>query len=398
MLPSQYSEIGAVKIVEVFDFFDFPRLFSCARASGQKYLALSVDDSEGVNTFLYSSVSEFRYKLLLQGGLSLREPYSNPEDGWLYKVESTQTGVEVSRSKASELPSHWLPPADAFIESELLAQSTERPSLDVSQLAVSGNREIANLALKLPRGKTDIRSRLLGQFLVAFQELVDAVGQKCAGEPTLKGAISKDILDRTQLQVLQTYPSSFGIQFAANQQSDLFQDSLLAESLSDIYHLMEAEFDEDRLSNLLHSLRGRATSKYRSLLESMIAVEGSVTLDWGSPKEGYGGQFVFSQNSILKAYEIVSSVEEQVGEEVEVVGQLVGLNVRTKTYEISSVSDKQKYAGKLAAEAPESIHHAQLSEMYVATLKRVIEVQSTSGEEKERWLLVNLREPVSNSA
>lgn len=394
MLSDSTSELGHLKVIEVFDYYDFPRLFSCSNRSGQKFLAISVDDENRKNIFLYSPVSDYRYKLLLLGKLNLREPFSSPEDGFVYKVTvSSEAAPSVSRIPAGNVRADWLPDYEHTIESSSDVTHHLRMSGSAQELAVSGNREITDIALKLPRGETDIRSRLLGKFILSFQELVEAVGQKCAGEPTLKGPIPRAILKESELEVIQTYPGSFGVQFASAQQNDLFNDSLLGDALSHIYHLLQAEADEDQLSNLLHELKGRAISKYRSLLGTLMEINGDVNVDWGSPKEGRGGSFLFRRKYIIDAFNIVSRVEEEVGEEIRITGKLVALHTRTKSYELSSIVDEQKFSGKLAYDAPDSINHARLSEMYVATLRRIIEVNSTSGEEKERWLLVDLREP-----
>lgn len=394
MPPVQTSELGCLNVIEIFDYYDFPRLFSCSNRSGQKYLAISVEDRDHESIFLYSPVSDYRYNLLLLAKLSLREPFSNPEDGFVYKVAvSSESVPSVSRIAAGEVDAEWLPDHEIKIESGSDLAQGERMPRSAQELAAAGKREIADIALKLPRGQTDIRSRLLGKFILTFQELVEAVGQKCAGEPTIKGPIPQAILQQAELEVIQTYPSSFGVQFASAHQSDLLDDSLLGNALSDIYHLLQAEADEDRLSNLLHELKGRAISKYRSLLGILVEVDGDVDVNWGSPKEGQGGTFLFRRKNIIDAFKIVSRVEEEVGEALIITSRLIALHTRTKSYELSDIANEQKFSGKLSADAPESINHARLREIYVATLRRVIEVNSTSGEEKERWLLVDLREP-----
>ena len=43
MLPNRTC-LGELEIVDVFDFYDFPRMFSCHNKSGQIFLALSVED------------------------------------------------------------------------------------------------------------------------------------------------------------------------------------------------------------------------------------------------------------------------------------------------------------------------------------------------------------------
>ncbi len=99
---------------------------------------------------------------------------------------------------------------------------------------------------------------------------------------------------------------------------------------------------------------------------------------------------MMSKHDMQAAYQIVSKLEEEVGEQIQVECTLTNLHVRTRSFEICDLKDGRIYAGKLSEEAPERINHATLSESYKATLARVIEVKSVSGEEKEKWLLMDL--------
>ncbi len=83
-------------------------------------------------------------------------------------------------------------------------------------------------------------------------------------------------------------------------------------------------------------------------------------------------------------------LEQEVGEQIQIQCTLFNLHVRTRSFEIRDLKDGKIYAGKLSEEAPERINHATLSENYSATLRRVIEVKSVSGEEKDKWLLMDL--------
>lgn len=388
MLPKR-SMLGELEMMEVYDFFDFPRLFTCRNKSGQVFLSISVEDADHENVFLYSAISNSRYSVLTSGRLPIRDAFAMAENENVYRVTVGSDIDRVEILPCEDIPEDWLSDPAEFIEG---AQTKlhERHVESAAQIAQATRRESANFALKLPKNRTDIASRVLGHFLTALQELVDALGQACAGEPTLKGAIPRKILDQTGFLVAQTYPSSFGIQVISEERGDLLEDSLAGDALAKLFELMSIEADEEQLSALLHTLRGRATTKYRSFLETLIDSESDLDVQWGSPKPGRGGEYFMTREVMESTHRIVSAVEQEIGEEIRVYGTLVGLNVRTRSYEIFGIHDKKKYAGKVAEDAPSAIYHAVLSEPYTAVLKRVIEVQATSGEERERWLLVNL--------
>ena len=388
MLPIRTC-LGEIEIIEVFDFFDFPRLFSCRNRAGQIFLALSVEDGIDMATFIYTPISLDRYRLLASGDLRIRDAIKLAEDRFVFKVEVTPSGESAAMVLCNEIPDFWLPEESEVIissETSFAYQKVQSPT----EYANSTLRETINFALKLPSNSTQVAARILGDFLGSFQELIDAIAQACAGEPTLRGSIPKGILDMSSFYVFNTYPSSFGIQLIANKQVDLFSDSLAGEAVEQLFKLINAKADEVSLREILQTLKGRAASKYRSFLESLLVTEGDLEASWGSPKPARGGESIMSKHDMQAAYQIVSKLEEEVGEQIQVQCTLTNLHVRTRSFEICGLKDGRIYAGKLSEEAPERINHATLSESYKATLARVIEVKSVSGEEKEKWLLMDL--------
>jgi len=385
------SLLGHLEVEEVFEFYDIPRLFSARNRSGQYFLALSVEEDADEHKFLYVPVSAQRLSYIRTGGLDLRQAFNQPEDGTVVLVKIPARGDATATTKfASELPEDWLPMADEFLALEG-SEEFSRTVVDVYRVSSSTRREAVNILVhSRDSRRTEIPTRRLSSILSTFQELVDALGQRCEGEPTLRGAIPAGITDRTRMNVAHTFPGSFGVHMRADQNSDLLNDSLLGGSLQELAHLLDARDDEERLSNKLHYLKGRAASKYRSFLESVASSDHGLRLLWGSPKDGRGGHFDLTREEIASALRVVSAIDLQMAEEVIIPCVLVGLNVRTKTYELSSLDDEQKFSGRISDEAPKEVSHATLSQQYKAFLRRMIEVQA-SGEEKEKWILTDLQ-------
>lgn len=394
MLPTRTC-LGELEVIEVFDFFDFPRLFSCRNKAGQIFLALSVEESIEKAIFLYTPISANRYRLLVSGDLKIRDVIRLAEDRFVFNVEFTPGGETASMISCSEIPDIWLPH-----ESEIIMSSEVAIPHQIVQSATdyahSTLRETICFALKLPRNSTQVAARILGDFLASFQELIDAIAQACAGEPTLRGSIPKSILDMSSFYVSNTYPSSFGIQLIADKQVDLFSDSLAGDAVEQLFRLINAKADETLLRDILQALKGRAASKYRSFLEALLDSEGDLEASWGSPRANRGGESLMSKQDMRCAYHIVSVFEQEVGQLIQIQVTLINLHVRTRSFEVCDLKDGKIYAGKLSEEAPEAINHATLSESYTAKLRRVTEVKSVSGEERDKWLLVDLT-PLSST-
>ncbi|MEQ6886605.1 DUF6575 domain-containing protein [Salicola sp. Rm-C-2C1-2] len=392
VLP-QNTVLGAMQMEEVFIHFDFPRLFLCRNKVGQRYLGLSVEDGDNELEFVFVAVSPWRLNALIRQDLDLQSAITHAEEGVVLRVGRSiyRDSSSVDIINVSQVPDDWLPDNDVYLETEGTLEDFEDLS-DVDSASAGSNREIVNLGFDLAdRRDHEIPARVLSSLLGTFQELIDAIGQSCKGEATLRGAIPGEILRQTRLNVAGSFKSSFGVQIRAQNLSDIFGETLLRDALGELANLLGTEADEDRISNKLHQLRGRVASKYKNLLQELGSSSAGVHVRWRSPSPDSHADITLTRETINAALKIVNMIDLQMAEEVEVPGTLYGLNVRTGVFELWSLDEKEKYTGKLADEVPDRVSHATLQERYVATVRKFLEVQSASGEEKEKWVLVDLK-------
>lgn len=87
--------LGKLKIIEVFDWLDGPRLFIAENASGHRYLAFWAGDQGRESLWFYAPASETRVANLVAGKIDLRTVYTQPEDGILFSVRITQDGQSI---------------------------------------------------------------------------------------------------------------------------------------------------------------------------------------------------------------------------------------------------------------------------------------------------------------
>jgi hypothetical protein len=236
----------------------------------------------------------------------------------------------------------------------------------------------------------EIPARKLGGILSTTQELIDALGQATDSQPTVRGPIATELLRVTKVNVTHVFRGSFGVQFSAAEAGDLLDQSTVARAISELSNLLQAGDSEDRLSNKLHTLKGRVASKYRGLLKSLNDINSGLLLDWGSVIENQGGQFSLTREQVKRAYLIVDRIDTEMSDELTVNGKLIGFNSRTQRYEILSNDDDKTYAGRVSNEASLEIANPSIGEFYVAKLRKLVETQSTSGDELIRWVLVGL--------
>jgi hypothetical protein len=390
-LPSG-TILGSLTLVHVLEYYDFPRLFTCRSSAGQCYVAVSTFDDDAESHWVYLPVSSLRMESILLGGIGLRQAFCAPEGGYLVKVNcfSADRSPEVHYVLPEQVPEEDLPAADYVVSVEQ-TQSEIDFSLSVHQVASATRRETFNYRI-FPDAVTahEVPARKLGGILTATQELIDSLGQASLGEPTVRGPLPIDLLQKTRVNVSHTFPGSFGVQFRSAQYSDLLGQSALASAMRELANLLRAEDSEDRLSNKLHLLKGRVASKYRRLLKELADIDSGIDLDWGSVEPGGGDRFQLTAAQVKSAYAIVDQIDIAMAEEIVVAGKLVGFNSRTKRYEILSGDDGRTYAGRVADDAKLEVLNPAIGQFYEADIRMLVETQSSSGDELVRWVLVRL--------
>ncbi len=390
--------LGELAMLETFNFFDIPRLFSCQNRAGATYLCLSTfDDGENFE-WLYLPISQDRYSSLLDNQIDLLSCFIQPEDGYLFKVKSNFEGdATVQHLLPEQIAGEDLPEPGVLLDTDL--ESRPGPgTIDAKEAAIRSKRETYNIHLypwDTQLAELDIDH--LGSVLTSFQDLVYAIGQSCDGEPTLKGAIPAHIIEATKLRATQMFDGSFGLQIKSKSKVDLFDKSLASDALLELTNLLQVLDDEDALSNKLHHLEGRVASKYRTFVKQLKRVGSPLKIDWGSPNPERGRSLRIERNVIDSIYRIVSKIDIDMSESVRFHAELLGLDVATKRYRVRHLDDNEVYSGKISEEAFNQVEHSEINAIYVVTLKQIIETNSLSGSENIKWLLLGLSPAESSS-
>lgn len=390
-LPSG-TVLGELTLVQVLEYYDFPRLFTCRSVTGQYYVAISTFDDDSESQWIYLPISSLRLGAVLAGGMSLRHAYLQPEGGYLIRLASFpgDRKPDVSFILPEQVPEDDLPSPDYSVTVGA-EPTTDDVALTAQQVAVATRRETFDYRIFPGQPEAhEVPARKLGAILTSTQELVDALGQAALGQPTVRGSIPAELLQQTKVNVSHAFRGSFGVQFRSTQFSDLLDHSTLASAIRELANLLQAEDSEDLLSNKLHVLKGRVASKYRRLLKELADIDSGLMLDWGSVQASGGGQFQLTAAQVKRAYAIVDRIDIAMAQEITVSGKLIGFNSRTQRYEILSSDDGRTYAGKVADEAKLEVSNPAIGQFYEADLRMLVETQSTSGDELIRWVLVRL--------
>ena len=154
--------------------------------------------------------------------------------------------------------------------------------------------------------------------------------------------------------------------------------------------LLASGGDRDRLTTSLLKFRGRVASKYGELLKSVISMDATLGVTWSHPSGTEVRRATLSVEAAREALLVVEAVKTQLAEPFDVVGTLIGINVRTKTFEIND-DQGQKFAGRIRDEGMPTAEHATMNSRYNASLVEVKETGEATAEERISFELLAIQ-------
>lgn len=115
--------LGILKLIEVYEFYDQPCLFSCQNLSGQVYIALWVDSSEIEDIWLYAPVLSERFNHIKNGKVDFKTVFTHSEDAFVFEVSipfDDEKSTIVKALACKDLTEDQLPEMNQFIQNKIL--------------------------------------------------------------------------------------------------------------------------------------------------------------------------------------------------------------------------------------------------------------------------------------
>ncbi len=134
MLNEHYlkNTLQNLKPLEVFDYFDGPRFYSCISKSGQLYLVFWVDETETTSSWLYVQISHDRYSVFKIGNIAIKDTFLYSEEGYVFLVTVDKNkAVDMTTLSCQDIPLDYLPEPDDFLD-----DSQSQVSLDTDTIKV----------------------------------------------------------------------------------------------------------------------------------------------------------------------------------------------------------------------------------------------------------------------
>ena len=378
--------LGRLEIVEVYDYYDQPILFSCKNAAGHLYLVVAADENDQHEIWLYAGVSTERLNLIRSGAIDLHDAFAKPEGGFLLQATvpyEDQIPLRIEPIQPNQISEDMLPTAGERLD----LKTNTLPALSSSEeIAKSRKQEILDLALSFAGAfRTEVSIAPLSNILGGFQEVINTVGMVCGNE----NQVTENIRSNMEVSLLAIGAGSFDIRLASTKIVDLLDHSDFGDAIEEFLKLLNAANNHERLKALLDQLTSRVARSYTQFLKALNESVIDTRFTWKSPNPDRGGSAFLSKAQIQKVIEILERFQEEEPVIFNVTGKLTGVFLSNKTFEIET-TDKP-YKGKITDEAIETVQNATLSQIYTAEIQEITERSETTDETKTKYQLLSLR-------
>jgi hypothetical protein len=354
--------LGRLDVLEVYDYYDGPRLFLCRNSAGLRYLGLWQGKTGENNKWLYLPLSLVRLEALKNREIDLKSAFVDSEDGIVFEVliASPDFIANIRTIRSTELSDDILPVASEYLSDPLVVETPELH--DLARLASTENRESLRFTFSR-QNLTFLPARTAGQFALCIQDLLTRIAFELSGYPA-SARVPKTITELSELAVTRMSAGSFHIDLVA-----LNSDPLLNRSIHTLLTMFSGQDAPDRL----FSPSSKVAAAYESLLKVISASHVAVRVAWASPSGQISNSGELGTAVVGERLHMLSS-ELQVAADIpaewkieEVAGLLVGVNIRTKDYEF--FREGKHYFGKISETAMAAAKQATVGKTYFATIR-----------------------------
>lgn len=267
--------------------------------------------------------------------------------------------------------------------------------IKVGEIAREKQREIIRIKFKsLEKDRRELSAKTAIAILTSLQNLFDAVGQSEAGFNLDNGRTPKEVLEKTELSVLET--GSFGMKLALPPHSISPNNSEIpfAERVAaTFWELVELSTipEKEPLKQLLLKLEPKAVSSYGQFLVSLKGLKADIDVEWGSVNPHAGGRGSLSKTGIEKTIKYVKLWERNQHKIITVKGKLLAANLTQKTLKIEEIETGKNYVAKLSDELlNEPKFDLTIGRVYSAKFEELTSINPATGTEKTERTVMEL--------
>lgn len=398
------APIGTISLIDVFEEYEEPLLYTAQNERGETFLAVLAADSRAEQTWHFAYVSPRRLRDIRAGVVDLHDAFLLVEGGWvtvLHREKRADGRVWTEAVRAADLTDATLP--DPGERVEVVSSVEVFPNVRV--IAEAQRRDVVTFRL-IPkhRARHEVAVAPLARLLEGTQASVEAIDEsleraakkKAAERPgyvrpkAKAGTIPPDPRERTRLTAASTFDGSFGIELHAEALADLNLDSAISDALGRLVELLRVVGDEAALMERMGEFRGSPTAtKLRNLLTGLSHDITELHVDWASPKPGRGGRVTVTREQADIGIRTLTRLQPDEPVYRVFVGVFDGAEHEKKLFTIKEEGpDGGVYRGKIdEAAARQMVGLTLLDRRYKFTIREVVEHDAIGTTKVHRTLM-----------
>lgn len=387
------STFGEVEILEVYDFYDQPLLFSAIDRLNRLYFVYNFEGDLTIDRWLMVSVSEDRLKAIRKGGVDIRSALANPETKQNYIITCDKKNGFTYSTRLIETDEINLDllPISGFslnIEEEIAYKLFQTK---IKEKSDSSNRIITELIFHLKNTFShEAPVKLFTDVLSEFQSMVFAAADLIHSKsPSLSGPFSSDTMEIGELLVMDVSPSSFKVILGSSNFVDLYGNSKLIEPINIISNLFNIGDDLDSLKSEFEKFNPRLIKNYYYLLSNLVSEDlDHFEFNWVVPKAKTTQKSSITREIANKVKTYIELSDQSTSEEFIIFGKLVAASIPRKTCEIIDNELNKVYECRQVSES--LIEGRTLGTSYKARIQKIMTKTPSTGLTKDEHILLNL--------
>ena len=384
--------LGQLEIIEVYDFYDKPVLFSCKNKCGLIYIVLCVDSSDLAEIWLYAPMSSSKFQGAVQGSVELINIFIYTEDAFVYQVEIPHEDGEnviVKTINCQEIPNEYLPDLGQVIQSE-----NKFTHANIEAVSTQKRREIIDFVLQFPQKEiAEAPVGELGLILYSLQETIDAIGQIKLGKSE-SHIIQPEVKQKTQVVMSSVFRGSFGMRLEGTvyeEDSLGLKESLLGQCVKEFIQLINLGADAEELPAKLNVLKEKTARKYNEFLKALTRIGISkIHIDWASPgtKAEIGE---IELDTVLDALNVIKNTKIKAETEIYVNVKIIQINYKSRRINLQEVNSGKNYRCFIVDSAIKDVENISKNSEYLATIQDYVILSPVVDREKHEYELLSLK-------
>lgn len=364
--------------LEVFDYYDGPRFYSCRDKLGQLFIVYWIGESEHESEWLYIRLSEDRYAALKKGSLGIAKALSEPEEDFAFIVKNTGINFTVEEITANAIDPSWLPESDDVLNIE--TSTLPEKKLSALESALATNRQVLDIAFEKLTNAYEMECGKLGKLLDSIQNTIYALA--CSTNKEIK-KIPEIIKFNNEAFCTATFRSSFGIRLQSRG-GDLFLDSGESRALESLTDLISSIENPEITTQKLKNLNVLTIARFKNLLDMLVESKVGLKADWASP-HGQNLSTHVSYDQILRTLNKLQETDKATTKTVVLSGRLVGISLKSNFFALE-VEGSELYKGSLAEHLLGQ--HFEVPSIISATILESCVINPLT--DKEKWTYIML--------